>query len=54
VARNAEHRTAWEGVLRAGQDRQVMAAIDRDAPALIAFVRAYSEAKRAEYEEENS
>lgn len=53
VARNAEHRAAWEAVIRAGDDRRVLAAIDRDAPALITFVRAWSDAKRAEYQEEN-
>lgn len=52
VGRNAVHRTAWEEVIRAGEDTRVLDALEQDTPALIAFVRAYQDVRREIFEAE--
>jgi len=48
VGRNQADRDTWSTLIRAGGDSQVLDALDQDAPALVAYVRANSdEARRA-------
>lgn len=50
IGRNAEHRREWQDLVRAGEDGRVLEAIETSTPALVAFVRAWSEARRGEFE----
>lgn len=52
VGRNAEHRKEWQDLVCAGEDALVLDAVEHSAPALIAFVRAYSAARREAWEDE--
>lgn len=52
VGKNAAHRTAWEELIRAGEDARVLDALQNDTPALIAFVRAYQDVRREVFEAE--
>lgn len=52
VGRNAEHRDEWQKLIRAGEDTLVLDAIETSTPALVAFVRAWSDVRREAWEEE--
>lgn len=50
IGRNMEARRDWQDLIRAGDDSLVLDALQYDTPALIAFVRAYSDVRREAFE----
>lgn len=50
VGRNLDHRKDWQKLIRAGEDAEVLDALQYDTPALIAFVRAYADVRREVFE----
>lgn len=52
IGRNLEHRKQWQKLIRAGEDSMVLDALQYDTPALLAFVRAYSDVRREVWEAE--
>lgn len=52
VARNERMRGEWRDLVRAGDDARVLDAFETTAPALVAFVRAWSDVRREVFEAE--
>lgn len=52
VGKNIRHRKDWQDLIRAGEDSLVLDALQYDTPALIAFVRAYSDLRREAFDAE--
>lgn len=49
VGRNLDHRKDWQELIRGGEDEDVLDAMQYDTPAVIAFVRAFSDVRREEF-----